>query len=262
MKLSVNIQRKDFGASQGGQTVLSDVHFIVEEGEIVALFGPSGSGKSTILRMIAGFDSEYRGAISLGDEAITKPCSSIGLCTQSTVACDWLTVRDNLAFPLRYTYGTCASWSHRLFGRVDPAIVAWETKQIALQVGLSLLDMAKYPSALSGGMRQRMALGRSLLAKPKFLLLDEPLGALDYGARLEIQDLLLKIRADTGIAIVIVTHDPEEALYLADRVLLLGGRPAGLRQQISSFRNSLKGDDLRDHTDFLSQKRLLRDSLH
>lgn len=211
--LSLDIQsvshRFDLGKS--ALDVLDDVSFSVEPGEFVALLGPSGSGKSTLLRLVAGLETPTAGRI-LGDGAeITAPHPSRVVVFQDPTLYPWRTVWRNVALGLE-AQGILT----RERARVDAAIS---------QVGLEGFANA-YPHQLSGGMAQRVALARALVNEPRLLVLDEPLGKLDSLTRLKMQGELVDLWRRAGFTVLLVTHDIEEALYLANRVLVFSPRPA------------------------------------
>lgn len=191
--------------------VLENVSFQVEPGAFVALLGPSGCGKSTLLRLIAGLDHPVSGHIRVDGEDVGDPDPSRILVFQDPTLFPWRTVRANVALGLE-AQGVLKSEGHR----VDAAIRL---------VGLDGFDNA-YPHQLSGGMAQRVALARALVNRPNLLLLDEPLGKLDSLTRLTMQTELVQLWQQTGLTAVLVTHDVEEALFLAQRVVIFGPRPA------------------------------------
>jgi sulfonate transport system ATP-binding protein len=197
--LDLHIGDKRFGA----RTVLRDVHLRVAPREIVAILGPSGCGKSTLLRIAAGLDRAYEGQVALGGAA--------SVVFQEPRLMPWLTVADNVAFPLGHKRGG------------DPRVA-----RLLEEVGLAEAA-GKYPKGLSGGMAQRAALARGFVTEPQLILLDEPFSAVDAFTRARLQDLLLRVAAHHGTAVLLVTHDIDEALYLADRVLVLGGLQAAGR---------------------------------
>ena len=191
--LDLDVREKAFGA----RTVLREVRLQVAAREIVAILGPSGCGKSTLLRIAAGLDRDYFGNVQLNGSA--------GVVFQEPRLMPWLTVADNVGFPLGHKQGGDA----RVARLLD-------------EVGLA--DAAgKYPKELSGGMAQRAAIARAFVTEPLLILLDEPFSAVDAFTRARLQDLLLSVAAHHGTAVLLVTHDIDEALYLADRVLVLGG---------------------------------------
>jgi NitT/TauT family transport system ATP-binding protein len=191
--------------------VLDNVSFSVEPGEFVALLGPSGCGKSTLLRLLAGLDHPTRGELTVGGETVGEPDPSRILVFQDPTLFPWRTVWDNVALGLE-AQGILKTSRHR----VDEAIEL---------VGLNGFDKA-YPHQLSGGMAQRVALARALVNEPRLLLLDEPLGKLDSLTRLAMQGELVSLWQRAGLTAVLVTHDVEEAIFLAQRVIIFGPRPA------------------------------------
>jgi sulfonate transport system ATP-binding protein len=211
--LSLSGIRKRYGDT----SIISGVDLEVAAGEIVALVGPSGSGKSTLLRMIGGLDTDFTGEVHVGDVKVTGPSPIVGLVFQEPRLFPWLTVADNVAF------GLTDKKSDRSRSLVNEM----------LQV-VGLTDYAKaLPKQLSGGMAQRAALARALVTEPQVLLLDEPFSALDAFTRMKLQDHLLTAWARYRPTLVLVTHDLEEAVYLADRVILLSERPAHIQQDMA-----------------------------
>ncbi len=196
----------------GDLPVLGGVDFEVAPSEIVAVVGPSGCGKSTLLRLIAGLDTRYHGEIRVGDEKVCGPHPSIGLVFQEPRLFPWLTVAENVGFGLKDRDGDAAR------AHVQGALEA---------VGLAGFGGA-LPKQLSGGMAQRVALARSLVTEPQVLLLDEPFSALDAFTRMRLQDHLLAAWTRYRPTLVLVTHDLDEAVYLADRVFVFGERPGRL----------------------------------
>jgi NitT/TauT family transport system ATP-binding protein len=198
--------------------VLDDVSFSVEAGSFVALLGPSGCGKSTLLRLLAGLDHPTQGEIDVGGEVVGDPDPSRILVFQDPTLFPWRTVWDNVALGLE-AQGVLKQSRHR----VDEAIRL---------VGLEGFDKA-YPHQLSGGMAQRVALARALVNDPSLLLLDEPLGKLDSLTRMTMQAELVSLWQRAGLTAVLVTHDVEEALFLTERVLIFGQRPASIVADIT-----------------------------
>ena len=197
--------------------VLDDVSVSVQPGEFVALLGPSGCGKSTLLRLLAGLDLPSEGAV-LGDgRDIVAPDPSRVLVFQDPTLYPWRTVRANVALGLE-ARGLLRRQGHR----VEEAIRL---------VGLAGFETA-YPHQLSGGMAQRVALARALVNDPRLLLLDEPLGKLDSLTRLSMQGELVSLWQRSGLTALLVTHDVEEALMLAQRVIVFGPRPARITAEI------------------------------
>ncbi|MGC8115963.1 ABC transporter ATP-binding protein [Metapseudomonas otitidis] len=193
--LDFRVQRKAFA----GHTVLQDVHLQLTEGEVVSLLGPSGCGKSTLLRIVAGLERDYSGQALRGE-------GEVAFVFQEPRLMPWLTVAENIGFA-----------DDRAYDRPRVA-------QLIREVGLEGFEQA-LPKQLSGGMAQRVAIARGLYSRPRVLLLDEPFSAVDAFTRMKLQDLLLALAAHHGIALLLVTHDVDEALYLGDRVLVMGSRP-------------------------------------
>ncbi len=193
----------------GDRPVLGGLDVEIAPSEIVAIVGPSGCGKSTVLRLVAGLDTRYHGEIRVGDETICGPHPAVGLVFQEPRLFPWLDVAGNVAFGLHE--------------RSSPRAAD------LVRAALAAVDLAPFgtalPKELSGGMAQRVALARSLVVEPQVLLLDEPFNALDAFTRMRLQDHLLAAWARYRPTLVLVTHDLDEAVYLADRVLVLGERP-------------------------------------
>ncbi|MDR3590524.1 MAG: ABC transporter ATP-binding protein [Negativicutes bacterium] len=210
-RLDIHGVGKIFHDAAGAEVVaLASVDLTIGAGEFVCLLGPSGCGKSTLLRLIAGLDSPGAGVITLDGEKVTGPHYTRGLVFQDPTLFPWKTVRENVA----------TGW--------DARGLPWKQRcdiddYISL-VGLDGFENA-YPYQLSGGMAQRAALARALVNHPKVLLLDEPLGALDAFTRMKMQEEILRIWQDRGTTMVFVTHDIDEAVYLADRIIVMTPRP-------------------------------------
>jgi NitT/TauT family transport system ATP-binding protein len=198
---------------RGGERhpVLAGVDLELRPGEVVALIGPNGSGKSTLLRVASGLLRPDGGEVRLDDRPVTEPDPGIGLVFQEPRLLPWRTVADNIGYPLEL-----AGW--------DPDRRRGRAAELARQVGLQdALDLR--PAQLSGGMRQRAAIARTLALGPEVLLLDEPFSALDALTRERFNVELLKLWARTGASVLVVTHSIPEAIFLADRVVVLSARP-------------------------------------
>ncbi len=189
--------------------VIGGIDLDVSAGEIVAVVGPSGCGKSTLLRLVAGLDTRYSGEIKVDDAVVCGPDPRVGLVFQEPRLFPWLTIAQNVSF-----------------GLPDPDSA--KSRELVAET-LAVMDLAQFagslPKHLSGGMAQRAALARALVTEPQVLLLDEPFSALDAFTRMRLQDHLLAAWLRYGPTLVLVTHDLDEAVYLADRVVLLTGRP-------------------------------------
>ena len=200
----------------GGVNALEGFSSNIELGEIVAVVGGSGCGKSTLLRVVSGLDKPTRGRVSLDNVQFSTPQEKIGIVFQEPRLFPWLTVAQNVGFGL----------ADRPREERDRRV----TEQLA-RVGLA--DKAgAWPRELSGGQAQRVALARALVMRPEVLLLDEPFSALDAFTRVDLQDHLLDLWADTKPTLIIVTHDVDEAIVLADRVLVMKPHPGRLQEEI------------------------------
>ncbi|KKW67081.1 ABC transporter [Lampropedia cohaerens] len=202
-----------FAASDGGSvTALQDVQLHLRRNEFVSLIGPSGCGKSTILRLIAGLLRPTSGLIRIFDTPVTEPRDEIGMVFQKPTLLPWLTVLDNITFPMKHKYGRVTVQEHA------------RARELLRMVGLTDFGH-KRPGELSGGMQQRVAIARSLLHDPDILLMDEPFSALDALTRDEMSFELLRIWSERPKTVVFVTHSIQEALLLSDRIVVMSARP-------------------------------------
>ncbi len=221
----------------GSLSVVEDFSATFKSGEIVALVGPSGSGKSTLLHMAAGLESTSAGTISVDNAPVVKPDPSRTLVFQEHALYPWLTLKQNVAMALE-------------FQQVGRKVAYAKAEQWLARVGLDGFENY-YPHQVSGGMRQRAALARAFIAEPEILLLDEPFGALDALTRLSLQDVLLGLVEQAKPTVLLVTHDVEEALFLADRVMVFSARPASV---LKTF-NLTHRERSHDLSDLASEKR-------
>ncbi|HVN99654.1 MAG TPA: ABC transporter ATP-binding protein [Steroidobacteraceae bacterium] len=219
-KIRVEDIHKSFATGQGTLPVVGGVSFEVGDGEVVALVGPSGCGKTTLMSIIAGFEQPDSGAVRIDGVAHRKPGNQGILISQHGSVFPWLTVRQNLMFGL----GTRA--------RADRQALA---DHYAAMVGLQGFE-ANYPHELSGGMLKRAELARALAVKPEILYMDEPFSALDALMNLRMRNELLRVLSEERHTVLIITHDVEEAIHLADRVLVLSPTPTRIK---ASFEVSL-----------------------
>lgn len=203
----------------GDLTVLQDLSISIEKGEFVAIVGPSGCGKSTALRMMAGLESATSGEVTANGNLITKPHPSRMMMFQEHALYPWRTIQKNVSLGLELQ-------------SVPKQEADSRVKAALLKVGLKGFE-DYYPHQLSGGMRQRAAIARSLVTEPEVLLLDEPYGALDAMTRLTMQKELLRIWEETKQTMILITHDMEEAAYLADRIYVLSHRPAQVLKELT-----------------------------
>ncbi|MGO4714605.1 ABC transporter ATP-binding protein [Bradyrhizobium sp. 2TAF24] len=204
--------RKVFGSGPREVVALDEANLAFEEGTFVALLGPSGCGKTTLLTIVAGLVPKTSGSVKVGGREVDGPYSDYGFVFQQPSLMPWRSVIENVLFPME------------ILGRRDAAAKARAEHLLEL-TGLKAFAQSR-PHELSGGMQQRVSLCRALIHKPKLLLMDEPFGALDEFTRLDMNDLLLKVKAETGASVLFVTHSISEAVYLADKVVVFTRRPA------------------------------------
>jgi len=215
--LSVRLERitKRFVNNNKFTVVLEDVTVDIEQGDFVTLIGPSGCGKSTLLKMIAGLDTDFEGSVKLDGQVVEGPSLKKGMIFQEHRLFPWLTVEENIA-----------------------ADLSLKDKQIRKKVDelISIVRLQgfekSYPRELSGGMSQRVAIARALLRNPDVLLLDEPFGALDAFTRTHLQDVLLEIWNQKKTTMIFVTHDLDESIYLANKVMVMSAKPGKVRSII------------------------------
>ena len=231
----------------GDKTVLEDINFSIQSGEFVTFVGSSGCGKSTLLRLIAGLDHPSGGRIHVDGSPVEGPGPDRGMVFQKYSLYPWLTAADNVAFGMRLQGMTSADVRNR-------------TAYFLEVVGLR--DAAtKLPRELSGGMQQRVAIARALATNPSVLLLDEPFGALDLQNRETMQDFLHKLWQRTGLTVLLITHDVEEALVLAQRVHVLAPNPGRIIRSLDVTLDKSDLDQLRLSGEFLQLRRSLSGSL-
>jgi NitT/TauT family transport system ATP-binding protein len=222
-----NVSKSFVGADGKTVNALQDVSFEVQDafsregrdvGELRVLLGPSGCGKSTLLRMIAGLDRPDAGQILVNDQPVNGAGRDRGMVFQKYTSFPWLTVTENIAYGLKIN-GISTEESRETVAQLIQA------------VGLGGFENA-YPETLSGGMQQRVAIARTLAVRPAVILMDEPFGALDAQTRGEMQQLLLRIWDETASTILFVTHDVEEAIYLADRIFIMSAHPGTILEDL------------------------------
>ncbi len=209
--LNIRDLRKSFGSNGGTQVVFDHVTVNIHRREFVCVVGPSGCGKSTLIRIVAGLDEATGGEVQLDGRAVTGPGSDRGMVFQGYTLFPWLTVKHNVIFGLKM-HGKASSTAET------------EARQWLDMVGLSKFENL-YPHELSGGMKQRVAIARALANNPRILIMDEPFGALDAQTRCQMQAYLLQIWKKVDVTILFITHDLDEATYLADRILVMGTNP-------------------------------------
>jgi NitT/TauT family transport system ATP-binding protein len=222
-----DVSRIFFSPSGEKIEALKDVNLDVEDafspsgrdvGEFRVLLGPSGCGKSTLLRMIAGLDKPSSGEVLVNGQAVTGPGKDRGMVFQKYTSFPWLTVAENVAYGMK-------------INGVPQAQRQETTDRLLKSVGLTAFADV-YPETLSGGMQQRVAIARTLALRPSVILMDEPFGALDAQTRSDMQQLLLQIWDETACTILFVTHDVEEAVYLADRIFIMSSHPGTIVEDV------------------------------
>ncbi|HGN9370557.1 TPA: taurine ABC transporter ATP-binding subunit [Citrobacter pasteurii] len=212
------LQISHLAASYGGKTVLDDINLTLDSGELLVVLGPSGCGKTTLLNLIAGFVPYQHGSITLSGMKVEGPGAERGVVFQNEGLLPWRNVQDNVAFGLQ------------LAGveKVQRQRIAQEMLQ---KVGLDGAGK-RFIWQLSGGQRQRVGIARALAANPQLLLLDEPFGALDAFTREQMQTLLLKLWHETGKQVLLITHDIEEAVFMATELVLLSSGPGRVMERL------------------------------
>jgi NitT/TauT family transport system ATP-binding protein len=216
--LAIGNLAKTYGSGEKETQALRNVSFVVEDGEFVCVVGPSGCGKTTLLKCVAGLLRPTRGDIVLRGKRVTEPPEEMALVFQEygRSLMPWASVRSNVLLPLR----------HKPLARDERRRLVEDALE---SVGLTRF-IDHYPWQLSGGMQQRVAIARALAYQPTILLMDEPFASVDAQTRAELEDLLLRVREEYGITILFVTHDIDESVYLADRVVVLTHSPTEVKE--------------------------------
>lgn len=239
---------KDFAYSKKTVHALEEINLTVKHNEFVSILGTSGCGKSTLLRIMGGLEKPTTGQILVEGREIKGPGADRGMVFQAYTLFPWLTVEKNIEYGLK-----------------ERNITAAQRKQIAMHyievVGLKGFENA-YPKALSGGMKQRVALARALANDPEILLLDEPFGALDMQTRGLMQELLLKVWQDSPKTIIMVTHDIDEAILLADRVVVMTAHPGSVKEIIDVDLPRPRDFMLRTAEEFMAYKKQAMQLIH
>jgi NitT/TauT family transport system ATP-binding protein len=212
---------KAYGIGPGASVAIADVSFSVAPRELVSIVGPSGCGKTTLIKLIAGLMPPSSGTIHLFDAPVTSVPSDLSLVFQdySRSLFPWLRVAANVAFPLK------------------SLPIAADARNERVRAALAAVGLAahahKYPWELSGGMQQRVALARAIAYRPKLLLMDEPFASVDAQTRADLEDLTLQVHRDLGMTTLFITHDIDESVYLANRVIVLGHSPGRVLAEVA-----------------------------
>jgi ABC-type nitrate/sulfonate/bicarbonate transport system ATPase subunit len=223
--VEIEITRKIFQSASQQLLVLRNLNLTIHPGEFVCIVGGSGCGKTTLLRIVAGLETDFEGSVSLDGRRISGPSLERGVVFQEHRLLPWLTVRDNVAFGKTGKQKTGKN-------KTDSPEAPHEVSHYLQLVGLS--DFANaYPYQLSGGMSQRVAIARALAGRPEVLLLDEPFAALDALTRTRMQEELLRIWQAERTTVLLVTHDIEEAVFLADRIIVMSSQPGTVRRIVN-----------------------------
>jgi len=246
--LEVDKLTRTFSTRTGTHTALDQIEFKIRRREFVCVIGPSGCGKSTLIRIIAGLDYPTSGQVLLDGKPVVGPGSDRGMVFQGYTLFPWLTVKANVMFGLK------------LAGRGATKVES-EARQWIDLVGLSKFENA-YPYQLSGGMKQRVAIARALANNPRILIMDEPFGALDAQTRAQMQAYLLQIWRQVDVTILFITHDLDEAIYLSDRILVLGANPSCVQEMIEVPVPHPRNVDQFITPPFLATKRRLEALIH
>ncbi len=235
--LEIRDVAKSFTRSRRTVEALSGTSLSVQEGEFLTILGPSGCGKSTLLHIAGGFETATSGQVLLRGEPVVKPGRRLGMVFQQATLYPWWTVIQNVSWP--YEVGGASRKDARARGA-----------EMLEMVGLGAFAAA-YPGELSGGMRQRAALARTLALEPEALLMDEPFGALDALTREVMQEELNRICQETGLTVVFVTHDIYEAVFLGDRVAVMCARPGRVTEIIDIDLPRPRGEQTKQSVEFL-----------
>ncbi|HCG79145.1 MULTISPECIES: ABC transporter ATP-binding protein [Thalassolituus] len=244
----VTMEVKGLNKQFGEVTALKDINLKIHKREFVCVIGPSGCGKSTLIRILAGLEQASSGQVLLNGEAVTEPGPERGMVFQGYTLFPWLTVKKNIMFGLLesgYDKGTAES----------------EAREWINLIGLTKFENS-YPHQLSGGMKQRVAIARALANRPKVLLMDEPFGALDAQTRAKMQAYLLEIWKNIDITVFFITHDLDEAVYLADRILVLKANPGEVQEVVEVPVPQPRSPDQFMNPEFLATKQHIEELIH
>jgi NitT/TauT family transport system ATP-binding protein len=248
MVMNVRALGKTFDSRTGPVEVLRDINFQVHRREFICVLGQSGCGKSTLIRLLAGLEEPTTGAVELDEKPVEGPGPDRGMVFQSYTLFPWLTVKKNVMFGLRQK-------------GIPKDKAAEEARRWVDLVGLTQFIDA-YPYQLSGGMKQRVAIARALANQPRVLLMDEPFGALDAQTRAQMQFHLKQIWMNVDVTIVFITHDLDEAVYMADRIIVLSARPGRIAEIIEVPIEQPRTPDMQIDPRFLATRLRLDQLIH
>lgn len=250
IKLKVSNLQKIFPAANKKEKdliALKDINLEVKESEFVVMVGPSGCGKSTLINIIGGLEEATEGEVLIEGKPVTAPGADRGMVFQGYSLFPWLTVQKNVEFGLKMK-------------KVPKAQREKTAREYIQLVGLSGFENA-LPKQLSGGMKQRVAIARTLANSPEILLMDEPFGALDAQTRMVMQELLARVSRETKNTILFITHDIDEAILLADRIYVMSRRPGTVREVLEVNMNGERSHEMLVTPEFLQMKRKIMDML-
>ncbi len=246
--LKVENLTKSFNTSRGPTVAIDNVSFQTYRREFTSIIGPSGCGKSTMVRMLAGLEMPNSGKIIVKDKLVEGPGIERGMVFQGYTLFPWLTVLENVMYGLQR--------KGELYADAKEKALEWTRL-----IGLEKFEGA-YPSQLSGGMKQRVAIARSLATQPEMLLMDEPFGALDAQTRAKMQSYLLQIWHKVNISIMFITHDLDEAIYLSDRIIVLKANPGEIAEIIEVPVSRPRSPSQFLSPEFLATKKRLEELIH
>jgi NitT/TauT family transport system ATP-binding protein len=246
--LSVRDLLKNFETKDGSHVAFQKLSLDVHRREFICIIGPSGCGKSTLIRIVAGLEDSTAGEILIDGHPVSGPGPDRGMVFQGYTLFPWRTVRENVMFGLE------------MRGK-DASTADVEARQWLDMVGLTKFE-SSYPHHLSGGMKQRVAIARALANEPRILLMDEPFGALDALTRAKMQNYLMQIWRKVEVTILFITHDLDEACFLADRIVVMGSNPGRLVEVIENPIPRPRSSDLLLSPEFLSLKHRLEELIH
>ncbi len=219
--LEISQLGKTYGEGESATHAIGSISFGIEEKEFVCVVGPSGCGKTTLLKCMSGLLAPSTGTVELRGRAVTEPPPEMALVFQeySRSLLPWMSVRGNVTLPLRHK-------------KLDKDETARLVEEAVEAVGLTRF-IDRYPWELSGGMQQRVAIARALAYQPEILLMDEPFASVDAQTRGDLEDLVLRVREQFGVTVLFVTHDIDESVYMADRIIVLTPSPTEVREVLS-----------------------------